>query len=284
VPDPSDALPPLRAVIAQHGLSARKGLGQHFLFDLNLTRRIARAGGDLNHGTTVEIGPGPGGLTRGLLAEGAAHVLAIEVDRRCLDALAEVAAAYPGRLTVVETDAIKADIPALCRLHGLPGPIRIVANLPYNISTPLLLGWLRGIGGYARIVAMVQKEVADRLIASPGSKCYGRLSVAAQWRATVRRLFDVDPAAFTPPPKVTSTVVELEPRPAPLAEADPAMLEKVVAAAFGQRRKMLRASLRTMGQDPEAHLTAAGIDPTRRAETLSIEEFAALARTYASQA
>jgi len=267
------ALPPLRDVIARHGLAARKSLGQHFLLDLNLTGRIARAAGDLSLGTVIEVGPGPGGLTRSLLDAGAGKVVAIERDERCLAALAEVSAAYPGRLDVIAGNAL--DIAA----HEIgEAPRRVCANLPYNIATPLLLAWLEHAAAFASLTLMFQKEVADRLLASPRTAAYGRLSVAAQWRAQVRRLFDIDRRAFTPPPKVVSTVVELLPRTAPLAPADPKTLEQVTAAAFGQRRKMLRQSLRSLGMDAPGLLAAAGIEPTRRAEELSIEEFCALAR------
>jgi 16S rRNA (adenine1518-N6/adenine1519-N6)-dimethyltransferase len=263
-------------VIARHGLGARKSLGQHFLLDLNLTGRIARAAGDLTTGTVIEVGPGPGGLTRALLSAGAARVIAIERDERCLAALAEIAAAYPGRLEVIAGDAL--DVPA----HELGGvPRRICANLPYNVATPLLLGWLRHAEAFAGLTLMFQKEVADRLVARPGGSAYRRLAVAAQWRAQVRRLFDIDRRAFTPPPKVASTVVELVPRAQPLAPADPDILERVTAAAFGQRRKMLRQSLKALG-DATALLAAAEIAPTRRAEELSIEEFCALARAVSA--
>jgi 16S rRNA (adenine1518-N6/adenine1519-N6)-dimethyltransferase len=263
-------------VIARHGLGAKRALGQHFLFDLNLTRRIARAAGDLAQGTTIEIGPGPGGLTRALLESGA-HVIAIERDERCLPALAEVAAAFPGRLEVRHADALAVDAHAIGA-----APRRIVANLPYNVATPLLLAWLAHATAFESFTLMFQKEVADRLTAAPGGGDYGRLAVAAQWRCTVARRFDISPQAFTPPPKVVSTVVSLIPRAAPLAPADPRALERVTAAAFGQRRKMLRQSLRSLGGDAAALLAGAGIDATRRAETLSIEEFAALARAFAN--
>jgi 16S rRNA (adenine1518-N6/adenine1519-N6)-dimethyltransferase len=268
-----DALPPLREVIARHGLGARHSLGQHFLLDLNLTGRIARLAGDLSRGTTIEIGPGPGGLTRALLAQGAARLIAIERDRRCLPALAEIGEAYPGRLEVIEADALRLEAAGLGS-----APRRIVANLPYNVATPLLLAWLSQAQRFERLVLMFQREVADRLIAKPRSKDYGRLSVAVQWRCQVRRLFDIPARAFTPPPKVTSSLVELIPRPSPLAAADPALLERVTAAAFGQRRKMLRQSLRALTSDPTGLLAAAGIAETRRAEELSVEEFAGLAR------
>jgi len=270
--NPGDALPPLREVIARHGLAARRRLGQHFLLDLNLTGRIARAAGDLAAGTTIEIGPGPGGLTRALLAHGATRVIAVERDERCLPALAEIAAAYPGRLEIIAGDALKIDAGRLGT-----APRRIVANLPYNVATPLLLAWLATADRFERMVLMFQREVAARLIAAPRSKDYGRLTVATQWRCQVRRLFDIPPRAFTPPPKVTSSLVELKPRPAPLAPADPALLERVAAAAFGQRRKMLRQSLRGLAADPASLLAAAGIAETKRAEELSVVEFAALA-------
>ncbi len=270
-------LPPLREVIARHGIGARKGLGQHFLFDLNLTRRIARSAGDIAAGTVIEIGPGPGGLTRALLECGAGRIVAIERDQRCAAALAEVAAAFPGRLELVMGDALRVDPVPLTT-----APRRIVANLPYNVSTALLLRWLDQAGDYAGFTLMFQKEVADRLLAQPGDPAYGRLSVIVQWRCSVRRLFDVPASAFVPPPKVTSSVVEILPRAQPLAPADQATLERVTQAAFGQRRKMLRASLRPLGG--EALLARAGIDPTRRAEELSIEQFALLARLVAADA
>jgi 16S rRNA (adenine1518-N6/adenine1519-N6)-dimethyltransferase len=268
----ADTLPPLREVIGRHGLAARKVLGQHFLLDLNLTGRIARAAGDLARGTTIEIGPGPGGLTRALLSHGAARVIAIERDERCLPALAEIAAAFPGRLEVRHADALR-----IGAGHLGEAPRRIVANLPYNIATPLLLQWLAEAERFERLILMFQREVADRLVAAPRSKDYGRLSVAAQWRCRVARLFDIPPRAFTPPPRVTSSVVELTPRPEPLAPAEPGLLERVTAAAFGQRRKMLRQSLRGLIADPSALLAAAGIAETRRAEELSVAELAALA-------
>jgi len=271
-----DLLPPLREVIARHNLAARHSLGQHFLLDLNLTGRIARAAGDLSSGTTIEIGPGPGGLTRALLAHGAARVIAIERDERCLPALAEIAAAWPGRLEVIAGDALTI---AVQRLGTAPR--RIVANLPYNVATPLLLAWLAEPRAFDRLVLMFQREVAERLTARPKSKDYGRLAIATQWRWQARRLFDIPPRAFTPPPKVTSSVVELMPRPSPLAEADPTLLEQVTAAAFGQRRKMLRQSLRKLSAEPGQLLAEAGVAETRRAEELSVEEFAALARALA---
>jgi 16S rRNA (adenine1518-N6/adenine1519-N6)-dimethyltransferase len=265
-------LPPLRDVIAAHGLAARKSLGQHFLLDLNLTGRIARAAGDLSVGTTIEIGPGPGGLTRALLDAGARRVVAVERDDRAIAIQTEIAAAYPGRLEIIAGDALEVDITTLGE-----APLRIVANLPYNISTVLLLQWLRQADAIDSMVLMFQKEVVDRLAASPRSADYGRLSVITQWLCQVRPLFNIDRRAFTPPPNVVSTVVQLLPRRQPLAEARLESLERVTAAAFGQRRKMLRSSLKSLG-DAEGILAACGIDPTRRAEELSVEEFCALAR------
>jgi len=273
MPDAIEALPPLREVIAQHDLAARKSLGQNFLLDLNLTRKIARAAMPWAAPVIFEIGPGPGGLTRALMLEGAPRVIAIERDERCLTALAPLVDAATGRLMLHPGDALEADFAALA-----PPPWQVVANLPYNIATPLILNWLAQPDRIARMTVLVQKEVAERLAAPPGSKAYGRLSVAAQWRHNVRMLFDIGPKAFVPPPKVTSTLVELQPRQRPLAEADPDRLERVTAAAFNQRRKMLRAALRPLWSDADARLQAAGIDPTRRAETLTIEEFCALAR------
>lgn len=264
-------LPPLREVIARHGIAAKKSLGQNFILDLNLTRRIARAAGPLDAATIIEIGPGPGGLTRALLAEGARRVIGIERDPRCLAALAELAAAYPGRLQLVAGDALAIDPTTLSQ-----PPRKIVANLPYNIATALLLRWLNRIGDYESLTLMFQREVAERIVAPSGSKTYGRLSVLAGWRSEADILFDVSPSAFTPPPKVTSSVVRLVPRRAPLA-CDPAMLERVVAAGFGQRRKMLRQSLKSLGMDPLPLLAAAGIEPTRRAEEIDVAGFVALA-------
>ena len=270
---PEIALPPLREVITRYGLAAKRSLGQHFLLDLNLTARIARAAGDLTCCSVIEIGPGPGGLTRSLLAAGARAVVAVEKDARCIEALAELLALYPQRLAVVAADALTVDPAAIA-----PPPRRIVANLPYNVAVPLLLGWLRQITAFASLTLMFQKEVADRLVAAPGSAAYGRLSVITQWLTQPRFEFNVDARAFTPPPKVTSAVVTLLPRPQPLVPADFAAMERVTAAAFGQRRKMLRGSLKTIGLDP----MAAGIDPTRRAEELSVSEFGALARLLAA--
>jgi 16S rRNA (adenine1518-N6/adenine1519-N6)-dimethyltransferase len=274
-PDKMPELPPLREVIARHGLGAKRKLGQHFLLDLNLTGRIARAAGDLSKVTVFEVGPGPGGLTRALLDEGARKVIAVERDARCIDALAELAAAYPGRLEVIEGDALKIDPAGL-----IDGPLRIVANLPYNISTVLLLKWLGDIARFESLTLMFQKEVAGRLTAAPGSKAYGRLSVIAQWLCHVQTEFDVAPTAFVPPPKVTSTVVGFIPRAEPLAPARRSSLQAVTQAAFGQRRKMLRASLKSLNVDAEALCEAAGIEPTARAETISIEGFCALAQAW----
>jgi len=276
-----DDLPPLREVIAQHGLMAVKALGQNFLLDLNLTQRIARAAGALEGCTVLEIGPGPGGLTRALLASGASRVVAIERDARCLPALAEIGARYPGRLDVIEGDALTIDPrPALGN-----GPVRIVANLPYNVGTALLIQWLTGPQWppfYASLTLMFQREVAERIVATPARPSdYGRLSVLAGWRTEAKILFDVAPAAFTPPPKVTSSIVHLVPRVAPVP-CELAALERVTAAAFGQRRKMLRQSLKPLG-DAAALLAAAGIDATRRAETLSVQEFVALANALAER-
>ena len=273
-----DGLPPLREVIAKYELSARRALGQNFLLDLNLTGKVARAAGDLASGTTIEIGPGPGGLTRALLHHGARAVIAIERDQRCLGALAEISAAYPERLTVVEGDALTVD----CAKLGT-APRRIVANLPYNIATPLIIKWLQQGAAFASLTVMVQKEVADRLIARPRSKDYGRLSVLAQFLAKPRRLFDLPPRAFVPAPKVTSTVIELLPLAEPAFPARLADLERVTQAAFGQRRKMLRQSLRSLGGDAEALLAAAEITPTARAEELTVAQFAALARALEKQ-
>lgn len=265
---------PLRDVIARHGLAARRSLGQHFLLDQNLTARIARAAGDLHAVNVVEVGPGPGGLTRSLLEAGAASVLAVEKDERCIAALTELQEEFPGRLHILAADARSVDAVAL-----VPAPRRVVANLPYNVAAPLLIGWLRQGDAFESLTLMFQKEVADRLLAAPGEKAYGRLSILVQWLCTVRRDFNVDRRAFTPPPKVMSTVVTLTPRARPAAEAEWGDLEAVTAAAFGQRRKMLRSSLKTLGIDP----AAAGIEPDRRAETLTVAEFCALARLRAAR-
>jgi len=266
------ALAPLRETIAKHGLDARRRFGQHFLLDLNLTRRIARAAAPLDQGTIIEIGPGPGGLTRALLLEGAGRVVAVEVDPRALAALAELETAADGRLKVIEADALTVD-PAVLGT----APRRIVANLPYNISTPLLVRWLQGADAIADMVLMFQKEVVDRLVAVPRTKDYGRLSILAQHVCEVRRLFDVPPSAFVPPPKVTSSVARLTPRPADQRLADLAPLEKITAAAFGQRRKMLRGSLAGAFADPVAVLEGLGLSPMARAEELSVADFVRLA-------
>ncbi len=271
-------LPPLRDVIGRFGLAARKSLGQNFLLDLNLTGRIARAAGPLEGVTVVEVGPGPGGLTRALLAEGAARVIAIERDERAIAALEEVASHAPGRLHVVHADALQFDAAP----QAGPGPVRVVANLPYNIATPLLVSWLATEPWppwFDRLVLMFQREVAERIVAGPGSRTYGRLSVLAGWRTKSRILFDISPRAFVPQPNVVSSVVELVPRPEPLA-CDRQALERVTEAAFGQRRKMLRQSLKTLGGDPAALLAETGLDPTARAEDIPVEGFAALARAY----
>ncbi|HZB90838.1 MAG TPA: 16S rRNA (adenine(1518)-N(6)/adenine(1519)-N(6))-dimethyltransferase RsmA [Stellaceae bacterium] len=271
------ALPPLREVIRRHQLAARKSLGQNFLLDLNLTGRIARAAAPLEQANVIEIGPGPGGLTRALLLAGARHVTAVERDPRCVAALAELAAAFPDRLRIVEADALAVDAADLA-----PPPRKIVANLPYNIATPLLLAWLRAAQAFESLTLMFQKEVALRLAAAPRSRDYGRLSVMAQWRCEVRRLFDIPPRAFVPPPKVTSSVVQLLPRAEPLAPCPAEALERVVAAGFGQRRKMLRQSLKSLDLDTEALIAGAGAEPTARAEELSVVQFCALARAYAA--
>ena len=274
-----DGLPPLREVIRAHGLEARKSLGQNFLLDLNLTARIARAAGPLEDCDILEVGPGPGGLTRALLAEGARHVLAVEKDPRCLPALAQIAAVWPGRLTAIEGDALTIDP----RDHLTP-PIRIVANLPYNVGTELLVRWLtppQWPPFWRSLTLMFQREVAERIVAQPGTKAYGRLAVLAQWRTQARIALRLPPKAFTPAPKVSSAVVHLDRLDAPRFPADATVLSKVVAAAFNQRRKMLRASLRGLAPDIERHLRAADIDPTRRAEELSVAQFCALAREFA---
>jgi 16S rRNA (adenine1518-N6/adenine1519-N6)-dimethyltransferase len=271
-----DDLPPLRDVIRRHGLSARKSLGQNFLLDLNLTTRIARAGGELDGVTVVEIGPGPGGLTRALLAAGARRVVAVERDERAVAALAEVAAHYPGRLDIVEGDAMDFDP----RPHLDAAPARVVANLPYNIATALLVRWLTvepWPPWYDSLVLMFQREVAERIVAPPGSDAYGRLSVISSWRCEARILFDVNPSAFVPPPKVTSSVVRLTPRTEPLT-CDRRQLERVTQAAFGQRRKMLRQSLKSLGVDTGSLIAAAGLAETARAEEIPVAGFVALAQ------
>jgi 16S rRNA (adenine1518-N6/adenine1519-N6)-dimethyltransferase len=275
-----DLLPPLREVIARHGLAARKALGQNFLFDLNLTRRIARAAGPFDGVTVIEVGPGPGGLTRALLMEGAERLVVIERDARAIAALEEIAAAFPGRLTIIAGDALEADYEALA--NGRPA--KIVANLPYNIATPLLVGWLSGRWPpfYVSLTLMFQKEVAERIVAKPGGKEFGRLSVLSQYRCEVKKLFDVNRSAFTPPPKVTSSIVQLVPRAAPEPHCRLDVLERVTAAAFGQRRKMLRSSLRSLLPEPEGLLNELGIDPELRAEQLPVEAFARIAARFSA--
>ena len=274
-----DQLPPLRAVIAAHDLVAKKSLGQNFLLDLNLTARIARAAGDLHQCDVLEVGPGPGGLTRGLLAEGARRVLAIEKDPRCLPALAEIAAAYPGRLQVLNGDALAIDA-----LEHLSAPVRVVSNLPYNVGTELLVRWLTPKSWppfWQSLTLMFQKEVAERIVAKPGSKVYGRLALLAQWRADARIVLTLPPEAFTPPPKIHSAVVHLTALSAPRFPADAAILSEVVGAGFNQRRKMLRASLKGVVPGIEPLLEGAGIAPTARAEEIDLERFCALARAVA---
>ena len=271
----TDGLPPLRDVINRHGLSARKQLGQNFLLDLNLTGRIARAAGPLDCFTVLEIGPGPGGLTRALLCEGADRVVAIERDRRCIAAIREIAAAYPGRLEIIEGDATTIDIG-----KQITGPAKIVANLPYSVATPLMLDWLGTEPWppwFSSMTLMFQKEVAERIVAPAGLKSYGRLSVIAQWRTEARKLFDVDKSAFTPRPKVTSSIVQLVPRTRLENGCTLSGLERITAAAFGQRRKMLRSSLRNLPVDTEALISHAGLDPTRRAEQVSVSGFCRMA-------
>ncbi|HEY6521672.1 MAG TPA: 16S rRNA (adenine(1518)-N(6)/adenine(1519)-N(6))-dimethyltransferase RsmA [Roseiarcus sp.] len=280
----ADGLPPLRDVVAAHGLAARKALGQNFLFDLNLTRKIARAAGPLAGVVVVEVGPGPGGLTRALLSEGAEKVIAIERDARALGALAEIAAHWAGRLEVIEGDALRV-APATLIAKAGAAPIRIVANLPYNIATALLAGWLEVNPWppfYDRLILMFQREVAERIVATPAERAdYGRLAVLAGWRTEPRILFDIPPAAFVPAPRVTSSVVELVPRPSP-EPCDAGRLSALTQAAFGQRRKMLRQSLKgfaaARGLDPVPLITAAGLEPTMRAEEVDVMGFVALAR------
>ncbi len=277
-----DGLPPLREVIRKHDLQAKKSLGQNFLFDLNLTSRIARAGGSLEGVTVIEIGPGPGGLTRALLAEGAVRVIAVERDQRCIAALNEISAHYPGKLEIVEADALTFDPRPL--LDG--SKTRIVANLPYNIATPLLIDWLTlepWPPYYDALILMFQREVAERIVATPDDDHYGRLGVLTGWRSAARILFDVNPTAFVPPPKIISSVVQLVPLANPLA-CDAKILGRVTAAAFGQRRKMLRQSLRSLGVDAAELLAAAEIEPIRRAEEIPVEGFVRLANAFAARA
>lgn len=273
-----DTLPPLREVIAALGLSARKALGQNFILDFNLTRRIARSGGALEKLTVIEVGAGPGGLTRALLAEGAAHVIAVERDSRCLPALYEIAAHYRDRLDVVEADALTLDYAALAK-----GPTRIIANLPYNIATELLLTWLKvdpWPPWYDKLILMFQREVAERITAQPGTKAFGRLAVISQWRARPQIRFTLPPRAFTPSPKVSSAVVEFIPQDVCAPAGSVEALESVTAAAFGQRRKMLRSSLKNIFQDIENALERIGIDSSLRAEQLSVSEFCKLAQLW----
>jgi 16S rRNA (adenine1518-N6/adenine1519-N6)-dimethyltransferase len=273
-----DSLPPLREVIAAHGLSAKKALGQNFLLDLNLTAKIARVAGDLSGADVLEVGPGPGGLTRGLLASGARRVVAVEKDARCLPALAQIAEAYPGRLEVIHGDALALD----WRAH-LEAPIKVVANLPYNVGTELLVRWLTPETwppAWTSLTLMFQREVAERIVAQPGSKAYGRLAILAQWRTEARIAMTLPPEAFTPPPKVRSAVVHLTSLPVPRFPAEPQILSRVVAAAFNQRRKMLRSALRGLSPDIETRLTEAGIPPTARAEDITLEAFCRLARGF----
>ena len=275
-----DGLPPLREVIATHGLIAKKSLGQNFLLDLNLTAKIARLAGDLENSDVLEIGPGPGGLTRGLLVEGARKVLAVEKDSRAMAPLAEIQAVYPDRLQIINADALTLD-----PLDHLTPPIRIVANLPYNVGTELLVRWLTPPSWppvWDSLTLMFQKEVAERIVAQPGSKKYGRLAVLSQWRTTPRVVMELPPEAFTPPPKIQSAVVHFDALPAPRFEADADKLQSLVAKAFGQRRKMLRASLKGLHPDIQDVLLSVGIQPTSRAEEIGIEEFCALSRALSS--
>ncbi|MFY0595856.1 MAG: 16S rRNA (adenine(1518)-N(6)/adenine(1519)-N(6))-dimethyltransferase RsmA [Cognatishimia sp.] len=274
-----DTLPPLREVIDTHGLLAKKSLGQNFLLDLNLTAKIARQAGDLSACDVLEVGPGPGGLTRGLLAEGARRVLAIEKDERCMPALAEISEAYPGQLEVINGDALEVN-----PLGHLSKPIRVAANLPYNVGTELLVRWLTPKEWppfWESLTLMFQREVAERIVAKPGSKAYGRLAILSQWRADARIVLHLPPEAFSPPPKVHSAVVHLDALTEPRFEADAGTLSRVVATAFNQRRKMLRSSLKSVSPDIEDRLVAAGIKPTDRAEVVSLEAFCALAREVA---
>jgi 16S rRNA (adenine1518-N6/adenine1519-N6)-dimethyltransferase len=271
-----DGLPPLREVITTHGLSAKKALGQNFLLDLNLTTKIARQAGDLTACDVLEVGPGPGGLTRGLLAEGARHVLAVEKDARAMAPLAEIAARYPGRLEVLNADALAID-----PLAHLTPPIKVVANLPYNIGTELLVRWLTPVQWppfWQSLTLMFQREVAERIVAQPGSKAYGRLAILAQWRCDARIVMDLPPEAFTPPPKVRSAVVHLTALPEPRFAASAATFQRLTATAFQQRRKMLRASLKGLHPEIGPLLESVGIKPTSRAEEIDVEHFCALAR------
>ena len=277
-----DGLPPLREVIRAHDLVAKKQLGQNFLLDLNLTAKIARQAGDLSGCDVLEVGPGPGGLTRGLLAEGARRVLAVEKDPRCLPALAEIAGAYPGKLDVINGDALEVDV-----LAHLTPPIRVVANLPYNVGTELLVRWLTPENWppfWDSLTLMFQKEVAERIVAKPRSDHYGRLALLAQWRCEARIVLHLPPEAFTPAPKVHSAVVHITRLPGPRFPAHEKVLSRVIAMAFNQRRKMLRSSLKALGPQIEDQLRAAGLEPTARAEEISLEGFCALARHIAGEA
>lgn len=271
-----DNLPPLREVIEKHVLSAQKSLGQNFLLDLNLTAKIARQAGNLTECDVLEIGPGPGGLTRGLLAEGARKVVAIEKDTRCINALQEIAQAYPKRLQIIEGDALDIDLGA-----HLVAPVRVVANLPYNVGTELLVRWLTPTQWppyWDSLTLMFQREVADRIVAQPGSKAYGRLALLTQWRCDARIVMSLPPNAFTPAPKVSSAVVHLVALEHPRFEAKQKVLEKIIAKAFNQRRKMLRSSLKGICPNIESTLERSGIQPTQRAEEISLKKFCALAR------
>lgn len=274
-----DGLPPLREVIAEHGLSAKKSLGQNFLLDLNLTSKIARQAGDLTQCDVLEIGPGPGGLTRGLLHEGARRVLAIERDQRLTPALEQIKDHYDGRLDVIFGDALEVDV-----TQHLQGPVKVVANLPYNVGTELLVRWLTPENWppyWDSLTLMFQKEVAQRIVAQPKTKAYGRLALLAQWRCDAKMVMEISPQAFTPPPKVTSAVVHIERLSEPRFPADAKVLERVVATAFNQRRKMLRASLKSLSPNIEEILNSVGIIPTQRAEEINLEQFCALARAIA---
>ena len=274
-----DDLPPLRDVIASHGLDAKKSLGQNFLLDLNLTSKIARLAGDISGHDVLEVGPGPGGLTRGLLAAGARRVVALEKDPRCMAALAQIAATYPGRLDVFNADALDFDIRG-----QLTGPVRVVANLPYNVGTELLVRWLTPKDWppfWSSLTLMFQKEVAELIIAKPSTKAYGRLGILAQWKSNPSVVMELPPEAFTPPPKVHSAVVHLEALAEPRFPAPAGLLSSTVAMAFNQRRKMLRSSLKSAAPDIETALRDAGLEPTARAEEISLEGFCALARRLA---
>ena len=274
-----DGLPPLKEVIRKHDLVAKKQLGQNFLLDLNLTSKIARCAGDLKNADVLEVGPGPGGLTRGLLAEGARHVVAVEMDPRAMPVLAEIAEAYPGRLTAIQGDALKIDTS-----QYLQGPVKVVANLPYNVGTELLVRWLTPANWppfWESLTLMFQKEVAERIVAQPRSDHYGRLALLAQWRTNAKIVLHLPPEAFSPPPKVHSAVVHLTRLEEPRFPADEKTLLRITAMAFNQRRKMLRSSLKALSPDIEERLQSVGIAPTARAEEIDLEHFCALARSFA---